>query len=172
MDDSPTQPFRRLGADRPSIPIVLSVPHAGRAYSPALLAASRLPRAVIEQLEDRFVDRLTWRAVEAGAGAVIAEAPRAEIDLNRDERELSPMLVEPRPAGGALYESARTRGGFSSPGSEYDVSQETSPRNTSTWKRSSTAWRCNRASSRARRVWEMTSTRMWSSMAGGYPLPR
>ena len=59
--------------------------------------------------------------------------------------------------------------GFSSPGSEYDVSQETSPRKTSTWKRSSTAWRCSRASSRARRVWVMTSTRMWSSTAGrGY----
>jgi N-formylglutamate amidohydrolase len=112
MSDSPNPSFRRVGADQPAIPVILSVPHAGRAYSPALLAAARLPRATLEQLEDRYVDRLAWRAVEAGAAALIADAPRAEIDLNRDERELNPMLIEPLPAGGALYESVRTRGGL------------------------------------------------------------
>jgi N-formylglutamate amidohydrolase len=113
MAESPPHfPFRRLGADSPASPVVLSVPHAGRAYSPALLAAARLPRMTLEQLEDRFVDRLVWRAVEAGAAALIADAPRAEIDLNRDERELNPVLIDPRPCGGAVYESARTRGGL------------------------------------------------------------
>ena len=67
--------------------------------------------------------------------------------------------------GQSSDKSARTRGGCSSPGSEYEVSQETSPRNTSTWNRSSTAWRCNSASSSAVRVWVIRSTRMWSSMA-------
>jgi N-formylglutamate amidohydrolase len=109
-DDAP--PFRRLGPDRPGSPVVLSVPHAGRAYSPGLLAAARLSRARLESLEDRLVDRLVWRAVDSGAVALIADAPRAEIDLNRDERELDPAMVAPRPDVSALLESPRIRGGL------------------------------------------------------------
>ncbi|HEX6376185.1 MAG TPA: N-formylglutamate amidohydrolase [Allosphingosinicella sp.] len=111
MRDSPP-PFRRLGQAAAGSPVVLSVPHAGRAYSDGLLAASRLSRARLETLEDRLVDRLVWRAVEAGSVALIADAPRAEIDLNRDERELDPAMVAPRPAAGATVDSPRTRGGL------------------------------------------------------------
>jgi N-formylglutamate amidohydrolase len=111
MPDSPP-PFRRLGPDKPASPVVLSVPHAGRAYSDALLASARLSRARLESLEDRLVDRLVWRAVEAGAAALVADAPRAEIDLNRDERELDPAMILPRPAATTTLESPRTRGGL------------------------------------------------------------
>jgi N-formylglutamate amidohydrolase len=111
MRDSPP-PFRRLGPEKPGSPVVVSVPHAGRAYSDGLLASARLPRARLETLEDRLVDRLVWRAVEGGAAAVIADAPRAEIDLNRDERELDPAMVQPRPAADSTFESPRTRGGL------------------------------------------------------------
>jgi N-formylglutamate amidohydrolase len=111
MSDSPS-PFRRLGPEKPSSPVVVSVPHAGRAYSDGLLASARLPRARLESLEDRLVDRLVWRAVEGGAAALIAESPRAEIDLNRDERELDPDMVQPRPAAHSTVESPRTRGGL------------------------------------------------------------
>jgi N-formylglutamate amidohydrolase len=111
MPDSPP-PFRRLGPEKPRSPVVLSVPHAGRAYSERLLAAARVSRARLESLEDRLVDRLVWRAVEGGAVALIADAPRAEIDLNRDERELDPAMVLPRPAAETTVESPRTRGGL------------------------------------------------------------
>lgn len=111
MPDSPP-PFRRLGPAQPGSPVVLSVPHAGRAYSDELLAAARLSRARLESLEDRLVDRLVWRAVEDGAAALIADSPRAEIDLNRDERELDPAMVLPRPPADATLESPRTRGGL------------------------------------------------------------
>lgn len=105
-------PFHRIGPERPASPVVLSVPHAGRDYSAALLRAARVPLNVLEQLEDRLVDRLVWRAVGAGATAIIAQAPRAEIDLNRDERELDPAMVAPAPASGTLLATARTRGGL------------------------------------------------------------
>jgi N-formylglutamate amidohydrolase len=111
MRDSPP-PFRRLGPEKPSSPVVISVPHAGRAYSDGLLASARLPRARLETLEDRLVDRLVWRAVDGGSAALIADAPRAEIDLNRDERELDPAMVLPRPSAEATVESPRTRGGL------------------------------------------------------------
>jgi N-formylglutamate amidohydrolase len=101
-----------MGPEPPRLPVLLSVPHAGRAYTPALLAAARLPRAKLETLEDRLVDRLVWRGVAAGAAAIIAQAPRAEIDLNRDEREVDPAMVMPRPHPSAIIESVRTRGGL------------------------------------------------------------
>ena len=112
MTDAETAPpFIRIGPDRPESPIVISVPHAGRAYSPALLAASRLHRSVLECLEDRLVDRLVWRAVEHGATAFIAQAPRAEIDLNREESEIDPALIAPAPQLSAPP-TARARGGL------------------------------------------------------------
>src|SRR5919202_1023924 len=55
-------PFRRLGPDLPTVPVVLSVPHAGRGYSDALLTAARLSRPTLEALADWLVKRLVWRA--------------------------------------------------------------------------------------------------------------
>ena len=105
-------PFLRIGPENPASPVVLSVPHAGRAYSPALLRASRLPLEKLETLEDRLVDRLVWRAVASGAAALIAQSPRAEIDLNRDEREIDPATVAPPLPASSLLQSPRTRGGL------------------------------------------------------------
>jgi N-formylglutamate amidohydrolase len=112
MTEPTLPPFFRIGPERPASPVVLSVPHAGRDYSPRLLKDSRLSQAVLETLEDRLVDRLVWRATAAGATAFVARAPRAEIDLNRDEREIDPALIAPPLPSGGLVQSARTRGGI------------------------------------------------------------
>ena len=113
MTDAPAAPpFIRIGAARPASPVVLSVPHAGRAYSERLLQASRLPRPTLETLEDRLVDRLVWRATAAGATAFVAQTPRAEIDLNRDEREIDPELIAPPLPAIGIVQSARSRGGL------------------------------------------------------------
>jgi len=111
-DQAAAPPFYRIGPDRPVTPVILSVPHAGRAYSAALLRSARVPVHVLEMLEDRLVDRLVWRAVAAGATAIVATAPRAEIDLNRDERELDPAMVAPPPPSDSLLSTMRTRGGL------------------------------------------------------------
>jgi len=108
----PQQPFFRAGPEQPASPVVLSVPHAGRDYGEAVRKASRVPLATLETLEDRLVDRLVWRAVQDGATAFIARVARAEIDLNRDEREIDPALVAPPPPASGLVQSARTRGGL------------------------------------------------------------
>lgn len=105
-------PFRRLGPATPHCPVLISVPHAGRAYSESLLKFARIPLARLETLEDRLVDRLVWRAIEGGAAAIVAEAPRAEIDLNRDERELDPGMIVPRPDPAQILDSPRMRGGL------------------------------------------------------------
>jgi N-formylglutamate amidohydrolase len=102
-------PFFRAGPDQPVSPVVLSVPHAGRDYGEAVRKAARVPIATLETLEDRLVDRL---AVQDGATAFIARTARAEIDLNRDEREIDPALVAPPPPPASIVQSARTRGGL------------------------------------------------------------
>ncbi len=112
MAHSDGAPFLRLGAEPPASPVLLSVPHAGRDYSDALLGASRLPLHTLEVLEDRLVDRLIWRAVAAGCAAIVAQRPRAEIDLNRDEREIEPATVAPPPPAGSILQSLRTRSGL------------------------------------------------------------
>ena len=87
---------------RGSLPVLLSVPHAGRDYDPAVLASAAQGRVALETLEDPLVDRLCWRAIAAGLGAVIQNVPRAVIDCNRDETEVDPAAVEnisPGPVG-------------------------------------------------------------------------
>lgn len=113
MSESPAAtPFVRIGPERLISPVILSVPHAGRDYRPELLQAARLSRALLETLEDRLVDRLVWQATAAGATTFVAQAPRAEIDLNRDEREIDPTLIAPPLPAGSIVQSPRTRGGI------------------------------------------------------------
>jgi len=112
QDRKEESPFRRIGPEAPASPVVLSVPHSGQCYPESLLQASRLPRHILETLEDPLVDRLVWRAAASGAATLIALAPRAEIDLNRDEREIDPAMIVPPPSSSGLVQSARTRGGL------------------------------------------------------------
>lgn len=86
--------------------MVLSIPHSGRDYPPWLVAEAAAGRIALEALEDPLVDRLAWRALATGLGAVIARAPRAAIDCNRSPGDLDPAMIEPRPRG-APSERAR-----------------------------------------------------------------
>lgn len=75
----------RLTAPHPSpIPVLIAVPHAGRAYPDSLLERMRNPGWAALRLEDRYVDLLGQRvAQQTGAALLVAQAPRAMIDLNR-----------------------------------------------------------------------------------------
>ena len=96
-------------ANRGAIPVLLSVPHSGRDYPEWLVDQARLGRAALEPLEDPHVDRLVWRAVELGCGAVIAQAPRAAVDCNRGEDEIDPSVIADARVPGI---GARARGGL------------------------------------------------------------
>jgi N-formylglutamate amidohydrolase len=78
---------------RGTLPVLLSVPHSGTVYDETVLANAVQGRRALESLEDPLVDRLAWRAIAAGVGAVIQRVPRAVIDCNRDEDELDPASV-------------------------------------------------------------------------------
>lgn len=92
-------PAPTIHAPRGSLPVLLSVPHAGREYGADLLANAARGRQSLESLEDPLVDRLCWRAISAGIGAVVQDVARAAIDCNRDESELDPASVEGLSAG-------------------------------------------------------------------------
>jgi N-formylglutamate amidohydrolase len=96
---------------RGDLPVLLSVPHAGRNYPDWLVAMARGGLGALRPLEDPLVDRLAWRAVGRGIGAVIARAPRAAVDCNRAEDEIDPITVHGRPLP-AQRASARARGGL------------------------------------------------------------
>jgi N-formylglutamate amidohydrolase len=56
-----------------------------------------------------LVDRLVWRALGRGCGAVIARTPRAAVDCNRAEDDIDPSVVDGARRGRV---TARARGGL------------------------------------------------------------
>jgi len=81
-----------------SIPVVLAAPHGGRCYPPGIRAALRVPDHVLLRLEDRLVDQLADAvARETGAAIIVAQAPRAMIDLNRSVDDLDWDMVANAP---------------------------------------------------------------------------
>lgn len=78
-------PAWRLVTRNPSpVPVLVAVPHAGRAYPASLLERMRNPAFAAARLEDRYADRLGEAVAQrTGAALLIADAPRAMIDLNR-----------------------------------------------------------------------------------------
>ncbi|GAB4473518.1 MAG: N-formylglutamate amidohydrolase [Erythrobacter tepidarius] len=77
------------------LPVLIAVPHAGRAYPPEVLERMRDPRGAQLRLEDRLVDRLGRMIAQAtGAGLLVAHAPRALLDLNRAEDDIDWDMVE------------------------------------------------------------------------------
>jgi N-formylglutamate amidohydrolase len=98
-----------IHAPRGDLPVLLSVPHSGRDYPEWLVDMASGGRPALTTLEDPLVDRLVWRAIQRGAGAVIARAPRAAVDCNRAEHEVDPSVVDGARAGRM---TARARGGL------------------------------------------------------------
>ena len=102
-----TAAFRLLAPVPSAIPVFIAVPHAGRAYPAALLAMLRDPEVAPGRLEDRLVDRLAQAvASETGAGLLVADAPRAMIDLNRAPNDIDWGMIAD--AGAAPSEGGRS----------------------------------------------------------------
>jgi N-formylglutamate amidohydrolase len=94
---------------RGHLPVLLSVPHSGRDYPDWLLDMAASGKPSLAALEDPLVDRLVWRALGRGCGAVIARTPRAAVDCNRAEDELDPSVIDGARRGRV---TARARGGL------------------------------------------------------------
>lgn len=83
-----------------AIPVLIAVPHAGRNYPASLLGRMRHPAEAAPRLEDRYIDLVAQRVAQAtGACLLLANAPRAMIDLNRSPDDVDwEMVSGPRSA--------------------------------------------------------------------------
>lgn len=93
--------FRFSGrADFPT-PVVIAAPHGGRLYPQSLLDRMRDAEGAMLRLEDRHVDTLAAAvAKETGASLLVADAPRAMLDLNRASDDMDwEMVVGGAPRG-------------------------------------------------------------------------
>jgi hypothetical protein len=91
MQDAPFNLFEPI---QRSSCVVFAAPHSGRHYAPEFLAQSVLDSHEIRASEDAFVDQLFAPAIEFGAPLLVANAPRAYVDLNRACDELDPAVIE------------------------------------------------------------------------------
>lgn len=77
-----------------ALPLVVSVPHAGRDYGQRFTKESGLAPGQWRRIEDPFADELAAQAPERGIPLLAALFPRIWLDVNRDWRELDPLLVQ------------------------------------------------------------------------------
>ncbi len=87
------------------VPVLIAAPHGGRAYPEWLLDRMRDAEAAALRLEDRHIDTVAEAlAGETGAALLVAEAPRALLDLNRANDDMDWGMVE----GGAPQRQAKS----------------------------------------------------------------
>ncbi len=102
-------------ANPSSVPILIAVPHAGRAYPGSLIERMRHPGYAALRLEDRYVDLLGEAVARAtGAALLVAHAPRAMVDLNRAPEDVDwEMFARGKPDGlGSYTPGLRARSGL------------------------------------------------------------
>jgi N-formylglutamate amidohydrolase len=94
------------------VPVVVDVPHAGRRYPRDFVERARLPLQSLRRSEDAYVDRLFGACVDLGAPLLVAEFPRAFLDVNREPYELDPRMFDGRLPAFANTRSMRVAGGL------------------------------------------------------------
>lgn len=115
----PVAAFIHVAPRSMPLPVLIAVPHAGRAYPGEILAQMRDPGPSQLRLEDRHIDSVGVEVARVtGTGLLVAQAPRAMIDLNRADDDIDWDMIEgphirgsipqPRPAGS----NARARSGL------------------------------------------------------------
>lgn len=110
FSDVPAFEIRSAGAQRS--PFLFNSPHSGRHYPDRFLRMSCLDAAAIRRSEDCYVDELFNPASAFGAPLLVANFPRAYLDVNREPWELDPrMFYEPLPSF-ANMRSPRVAGGL------------------------------------------------------------
>ena len=89
-----SQVYRIHRPERQDTAVVFASPHSGRSYSPAFLAQTVLSEHAIRSSEDAFVDQVFRAAPLHGAPLLVADVPRAYLDLNRAPDEFDPAVIE------------------------------------------------------------------------------
>jgi N-formylglutamate deformylase len=86
--------FKYIAPERLCSSVVFCSPHSGRDYSQSFLEGAIIDSHQIRSSEDAFVDQLFDCAPDIGAAFLVANIPRAYVDLNRRADEMDGALVE------------------------------------------------------------------------------
>jgi len=101
--------------ERPAIsrvPFVFNSPHSGRYYTDQFILDSKLDSHTLRRSEDFLVDELFASVVPLGAPQLMADFPRAWLDVNREPYELDPKMFDGLLPGFVNSKSARVAGGL------------------------------------------------------------
>lgn len=112
MKLSHAEGFATFGTDALSLPVLLSVPHAGRDYPDTIFDALRIPAAALVRLEDRYADLMARGCARLGYPLIMAHRARAWIDLNRDEQDIDSEMVIGASRGDYPAPGIKQRGGL------------------------------------------------------------
>ena len=112
MEIAGNRGFSLENTDKLALPVLLSVPHAGRDYPPDVLENLRISPNELLRLEDRYADLLLANAKKAGFATITAHKPRAWIDLNRAEDDVDREMLRDVPVGACFTASTKQRGGL------------------------------------------------------------
>lgn len=104
--------FATYGVEALAIPVLVSVPHAGRDYPDIVFSALRLPRPALLRLEDRYADLLARNLMRSESPIILAQRARAWIDLNRDERDIDVDMVHGADRANYPQPGPKQRGGL------------------------------------------------------------
>lgn len=111
-DFSAFPPFEIRSGEGQTVPFVFNSPHSGRYYPRRFLDMSRLDEVSIRRSEDTYVDELFGVVPALGAPLLIANFPRAYLDVNREPWELDPKMFSETLPPFANIRSARVAGGL------------------------------------------------------------
>ena len=103
--------FDVFGPENPVSPVILSVPHAGRDYPDAMVAAIRVPVEALLPLEDRYIDTVAMAARQTET-MIVQRVARAWIDLNRADNDRDPKLDDGAGRGHFSTMTAKARSGL------------------------------------------------------------
>lgn len=112
FDTTLNPPFSVVEPAEQRVPFVFNSPHSGRNYTPQFLAGVQLDRATIRKSEDYRIDELFGGAVRQGAPMLLANFPRAFLDVNREPFELDPAMFTEKLPEFANTRSVRVAGGL------------------------------------------------------------
>ncbi|AXK42830.1 N-formylglutamate amidohydrolase [Erythrobacter aureus] len=102
--------YRLWRQGKPSIPILVAAPHGGRSYPNDVLACLRDPEQTRLRLEDRYIDAVARPVAQATSSSLLlAEAPRAMIDLNRSVDDVDWGMVRGAKPGRVRHSLANRR---------------------------------------------------------------
>ena len=88
------EPLRIRRPLRQTAPFIFASPHSGRLYPPSFIATSRLGPLCLRRSEDAYVDELFDAVPAFGCPLLVAQFPRAYVDVNRAASELDDQMFD------------------------------------------------------------------------------